>query len=92
MTSTQPDIICIGSVLWDIIGRTPRTMPFGADVPGRITRLPGGVAMNVAITLRRFGLNPSLLTAIGRDPAGEELMGACRDLGVGTEYAFRDRD
>ena len=89
MNSTQPDIICIGSVLWDIIGRTPRTMPFGADVPGRITRLPGGVAMNVAMTLRCFGLNPSLLTAIGRDPAGEELLHTCRDLGIGTEYAFR---
>ena len=45
--------------------------------------------MNVAMTLRRFGLNPSLLTAIGRDPAGEELLRACRDLGIGTDYAFR---
>lgn len=89
MTSTRPDIICIGSVLWDIIGRAPRTMPFGADVPGRITRLPGGVAMNVAMTLRRFALRPTLLTAIGCDAAGEELLAVCSGLGIGTEYAFR---
>ena len=51
-----PDILCIGSVLWDIIGRSPAAMRLGSDVPGRITRLPGGVAMNIAMTLARFGL------------------------------------
>ena len=45
----------------------------GSDVPGRITRLPGGVAMNIAMTLVRFGMTPTLLTAIGRDPEGDEL-------------------
>jgi len=84
-----PDIICIGSVLWDIIGRAPRTMKPGADVPGRITRLPGGVAMNVAVTLRRLGLVPTLLTAIGCDAVGDELVTACQQLGVGTDYVYR---
>ena len=62
-----PDILCIGSVLWDIIGRSPASMRLGSDVPGRITRLPGGVAMNIAMTLARFGMRPAPLTAIGRD-------------------------
>ena len=70
------DILCIGSVLWDIIGRTPAHMAAGADVPGRIARLPGGVAMNLAMTFARFGLRPALLTAIGRDAEGEELIRA----------------
>ena len=59
MTQTSPqtpDILCIGSVLWDIIGRSHASMRLGSDVPGRITRLPGGVAMNIAMTLARFGL------------------------------------
>ena len=47
---TQPDILCIGSVLWDIIGRSATSMRLGSDVPGRITRLPGGVALNMAMT------------------------------------------
>ena len=59
-------IVCIGSVLWDVIGRSSAVMRMGSDVPGRITRLPGGVAMNIAMTLRRFGLTPVLLTSIGR--------------------------
>ncbi len=73
MTKT-PDILCIGSVLWDVIGRAASHMRVGSDVPGRITRLPGGVAMNIAMTLRRFGMTPALLTTIGRDAEGEELM------------------
>ncbi|MEM9550611.1 MAG: PfkB family carbohydrate kinase [Pseudomonadota bacterium] len=87
-----PDILCIGSVLWDVIGRSPSHMRQGSDVPGRITRLPGGVAMNIAITLARFGLSPALLTAIGRDPEGEELAMACESLGLQTAHVYRSED
>ncbi|OYX41087.1 MAG: kinase [Rhodobacterales bacterium 32-67-9] len=90
--STRPDILCIGSVLWDIIGRSPAHMSAGADVPGRIARLPGGVAMNIAMTLARFGLRPALLSAIGRDPEGEELITACARLGVATDHIYRSDD
>ena len=90
--TTRPDILCIGSVLWDIIGRTPAHMGTGADVPGRITRLPGGVAMNIAMTLGRFGLRPALLTAIGRDPEGDELVASCARLGLVTDHIYRSED
>jgi len=86
------DILCIGSVLWDIIGRSPSAMRLGSDVPGRITRIPGGVAMNIAITLRRFGLTPALLTAIGRDAEGDELVADCARLGMVTDYIYRSDD
>ncbi|MBE2277766.1 MAG: kinase [Rhodobacteraceae bacterium] len=89
---TTPDILCIGSVLWDIIGRSPAAMRQGSDVPGRITRLPGGVAMNIAMTLARFGLSPAVLTAIGRDAEGEELVAACERLGISTAHAYRSDD
>jgi sugar/nucleoside kinase (ribokinase family) len=87
-----PDILCIGSVLWDIIGRSPASMRVGSDVPGRITRLPGGVAMNIAMTLARFGLRPAVLTAIGRDAEGDELVAACGRLGVSTDFTYRSDD
>lgn len=90
--SARPDILCIGSVLWDIIGRTPAHMGAGADVPGRITRVPGGVAMNIATTLARFGLRPALLTAIGRDAEGDELVAACVRLGLNTDHIYRSDD
>jgi len=87
-----PDILCIGSVLWDIIGRAPASMRLGSDVPGRISRLPGGVAMNIAMTLRRFGLTPALLTAIGRDSEGDELIAACDRMGLLTALVYRSDD
>lgn len=86
------DILCIGSVLWDVIGRSGAVMRLGSDVPGRITRLPGGVAMNIAMTLRRFGLRPILLTSIGRDEEGEELIAAAATLGMETGHVYRSDD
>ncbi|OYU17842.1 MAG: kinase [Rhodobacteraceae bacterium PARR1] len=90
--SQSPDILCIGSILWDIIGRSSSAMRLGSDVPGRITRLPGGVAMNIAMTLARFGLRPAILTAIGRDSEGDELIAACHRLGLVTDHAYRSDD
>jgi sugar/nucleoside kinase (ribokinase family) len=86
------DILCIGSVLWDIIGRAPASLRLGSDVPGRITRLPGGVAMNIAMTLTRFGLRPTLLTAIGRDAEGDELVAAALRMGLDCAHVYRSDD
>lgn len=87
-----PDILCIGSVLWDIIGRSASVMRRGSDVPGRITRLPGGVALNIAMTLARFGLRPALLSTVGRDAEGNELCDACDALGLETAFLYRSDD
>ena len=86
------EILCIGSVLWDVIGRSGAVMRVGSDVPGRITRSPGGVAMNVAMTLRRFGMRPLLLSAVGRDEAGDELVAAAERLGLVTDHLYRSED
>ncbi|WP_020042331.1 PfkB family carbohydrate kinase [Salipiger mucosus] len=90
--STAPDILCIGSVLWDVIGRSAVHMRQGSDVPGRITRIPGGVAMNIAMTLARFGLRPALLSAVGRDAEGDELIATCATLGCETAHLYRSPD
>ncbi len=91
MTDT-PDILCIGSVLWDIIGRAETTMRHGSDLPGRITRLPGGVALNIAMALARFGLTPALISAVGRDAEGDELIAACVVRGLDTDHIYRSDD
>ncbi len=87
-----PDILCIGAVLWDIIGRAPSHMRTGSDVPGRILRLPGGVAMNIAMTLARFGLRPAVLGAVGRDGPGDDLVRAAETLGIETAHLYRSDD
>lgn len=91
MTNTA-DILCIGSVLWDVIGRSETAMRQGSDMPGRITRLPGGVALNIGMALARFGLTPALLSAVGRDAEGDELIAACGLRGLRTEFLYRSDD
>lgn len=90
--NNTPDILCIGSVLWDVIGRSASHMRPGSDVPGRITRLPGGVAMNIAMTLRRFGLTPALLTTMGKDEEGRELLATCKSMGMDCDFVYISED
>lgn len=67
-------------------------MQAGSDVPGRITRLPGGVAMNIAVTLRSFDLRPALLSVVGQDPDGIELIKAAEVLDLDTNFLYRSDD
>lgn len=90
--SDRPDILSIGAVLWDIVGRAPAHVAPGADLPGRITRQPGGVALNVAATLARLGMHPALLSAVGRDAEGDALVSACRGLGLIADHLCRSHD
>ena len=87
-----PRLITIGSALWDVIGRTPAHLGLGSDVPGRIVRVPGGVALNIALTLHRFGLTPALLSAIGRDAEGDALEAFVRRMGVDCRFLYRSDD
>ncbi len=86
--SPPPDILCIGSALWDTIGHAGVHIHLGADVPGRITRRPGGVALNIASMLVRLGLRPALLTAIGRDADGDALVLAAEQSGIDCRYVY----
>ena len=58
-------------------------------MPGRITQLPGGVALNIGMALARFGLKPALLSAVGRDVEGDELIKACAARGLITDLIYR---
>lgn len=87
-----PDILCIGSVLWDVIGRTDLSMRLGNDKPGRISRVPGGVALNIAMTLRRMGLSPALLSVVGRDAEGTSLAAECAEMGLITDFMLADAE
>ncbi|MEL6609404.1 MAG: PfkB family carbohydrate kinase [Pseudomonadota bacterium] len=88
----KADILCIGAVLWDIIGRSASHMRVGSDVPGRITRLPGGVALNIAMTLKGFGLTPALLSAVGQDDEGDELIRTLTRMGLICDPIYRSAD
>lgn len=88
MTDKFP-ILCLGAMLWDLIGRSPARLAPGGDVPGRITQQPGGVALNVALALARQGLRPAILSALGRDPQGDALIAEAERRNIDTHWLMR---
>lgn len=54
-----PIITCFGEILWDILPTSKQA---------------GGAPMNVAADLRNFGLNAQLISRVGNDDLGHELL------------------
>jgi len=67
---SSPAIICFGEMLWDVL-------PEGKQ--------PGGAPLNVAIHLRNLGLPASLISRVGNDVLGVELLDFVRSRGLNTE-------
>lgn len=67
---TNPTIICFGEMLWDVL-------PTGKQA--------GGAPMNVAVQLKNLGLNPSVISRVGDDELGEELIQFITEKGLSTE-------
>jgi pseudouridine kinase len=82
-------VIYIGAAHWNIVARAAMPLPRGADMPGQVTRAPGGVAQNVALALARHGVPAILLAAIGSDAEGDALAAAMAGAGVATEHLTR---
>ena len=82
-------VVCIGSALWDTIARAQYPLHPGADVPGRIDRQMGGVALNVALALADRGVPVTILSAVGNDADGDALIAAATARGVDCTYVTR---
>jgi fructokinase len=68
-------IVCFGEVLWDML-------PAGAK--------PGGAPMNVAIHLKRQGLNSYMVSSVGDDDEGKKLRQYLQDSGLVTDFLQTD--
>ena len=53
--------------------------------------LPGGVAMNIAMALRKLEMPVSLLTYLGNDAPGDALIAEADARGMGYEHIFRGK-
>ena len=69
--TTSHNIVCFGEVLWDLL-------PTGDK--------PGGAPMNVAYHLRKLGQRPVLISRVGMDARGEELIKLLRGMGLPVAY------
>lgn len=69
--------LCFGEVLWD-------NLPTGKKL--------GGAPLNVAYHLNKLGVPTHMLSRVGSDDNGQELIRNCQELGVPTELLQIDRE
>ncbi|MGH2593245.1 MAG: carbohydrate kinase family protein [Anaerolineae bacterium] len=81
---TSQSVLVIGAAGLDIKGRASGPMLSGTSNAGRVRRSLGGVARNVAENLARLDVDVKLLTAVGDDAAGRQIMEQAADCGVDT--------
>lgn len=75
--SASRDVACFGEVLCDLYDEEP-----GASVGRTFRRELGGASANVAVTLARLGLSPTVLAAVGKDDLGGALAAELEAEGV----------
>ena len=68
-------VVCFGEVLWDVL-------PTG--------KVAGGAPMNVAYHLNNFGVRSLMVSKVGEDDLGEELLAFLRAKGISTELIQKD--
>ena len=67
-------IVCFGEMLWDVL-------PTGKQ--------PGGAPLNVAVHLHNFGLDAQIISRVGHDDLGAELVAFVESKGISTRYVQR---
>jgi ribokinase len=77
-----PRVVVLGDLLLDVVLAPHGELLAGTDVAGRVTLRQGGSAANTARWLARLGARTTLISAVGRDPAGRALVDAVRADGV----------
>lgn len=75
-------VLVIGGAGMDIVARLRDDLHPGSSAPAQIRTSVGGVARNVAENLARLGQQVNLISAVGRDSAGERILNQVESAGV----------
>jgi sugar/nucleoside kinase (ribokinase family) len=82
MRGRSPRLLVLGDLMLDVVVAPARAPERGTDVPGRVHLCQGGSAASTARWLARLGARATLVTAVGRDREGRNLVAALRRDGV----------
>jgi pseudouridine kinase len=75
-------VVLVGGANMDLTARALRPLTPGDSTPGQIQWAPGGVARNVAENLARLGVASHLVSLVGDDLFGNDLVKATHKVGV----------
>lgn len=79
-------VLVIGAILLDVKGKPVDGLEPGTSNPGKIRSTRGGTARNVAENLARLGADVTLISAIGDDDIGVQLLEQTADTGVNVDH------
>src|SRR5215510_3688762 len=85
-------MVCIGGANMDIKGRIAGRTVMGTSNPGTAVLSPGGVARNIAHNLALLGVRAALVSAVGRDALGTQLLAVTAAAGVDISGVLRTAD
>jgi pseudouridine kinase len=79
-------VLVIGATLLDTKGKPVAGLAPGTSNPAEIRSTRGGTARNVAENLARLGAEVLLVSAVGDDPTGRQLLIQTAEAGVNLDY------
>ena len=86
---SEHPLLLLGTSSQDIVGRLDADLQPGTSNPARIRTSYGGVARNVAENLARLGQAVRLVSVVGRDRPGDELLEYTAAAGVDVSSVLR---
>ncbi len=85
----SPGAVVIGGANMDLKARSSAKATPHTSNPGHGSMSPGGVGRNIAENLGRLGDRVHLVSVVGRDPLGENLLSHTAAAGVRIEHVAR---
>ena len=82
-------VAVVGGAGMDLMGFSDRPFLDGESNPGTTALSPGGVGRNIAENLARLGLEVHLMSAVGQDLYGQQLLDRCREAGIDTRATLK---
>lgn len=76
MIKDRASVVCYGETLWDILPKGKK---------------PGGAPMNVAVHLKKFGMQAEIISSVGADKLGKKLVKFLKANNLGQEYIQKNR-
>lgn len=90
----HPDkrVLVIGAASLDVLGQPIGTPESGTSTPAHVRTSFGGVARNVAENLARLGQPVTLVSAVGKDDLGKQLLNHTASAGVDVNCCIQVSD
>lgn len=86
MPMAEPYVVVIGGANMDLHAQARADLVPGSSNPGSSQLSPGGVGRNVAEVIARLGTRCYLVSAVGDDPLGTELVAHTAEAGVDVSH------